>query len=257
MMRRFLLEEPELVAYGLLGSTIVLSWAAERFAPSVSQHFYRLAADPDNAQTLVDEIARELDMSMRVRARVAYSEKHVSSVAGGIIFVPDSLTQKGRRRVHLALDKLGMSRQDALDSNLWIGDLPISKAEAKLCVKAEMMHLRDRHAEKEYLSQLAVLGSVGLGVMFLKQMGRSNIFLAVSPLIGALAVQKTASAANTAAVYQQLTHEERTDMRRLLEAEAQNNRNQRRFGISSSGNDWFDVARPLLSTRIKMLSQMD
>ena len=250
-LRLMLLHEPEIVAYSLLGGTLLASYGLERWAAPLARNLYQVS-DSQEAQAMVDGIG--LTGCEKIEGLAVCGEKHCASVQGGIIFVPVSHTPSGRHRVDLALEQLRMSREEALEANVWIGNVPLTEAEANVSVKCEALNIQLSCAGREYLSQLAVLSSTAALVLWFKSKGKSNVLLSVSPIIGAFAVQKLQNHANTALVYSKLSAREKRTLRTLFEAELKNNLNQKHFGISSSGNDWFDVARPPLTSRIKMLT---
>lgn len=155
----------DLVAYGVLASSTCAAWVlstteggatlAGRFLFTSDQLLDR--ADED----MVTSEARSLGLE-HVRVWPVLRESRVQS-AGDVLFLPHRLASRARARAVQALGRLRATREEAVASGVWEGDVPVSAEEARVEIKAELVGMRLGVAHRETIVELAALAA-GVGV---------------------------------------------------------------------------------------------
>jgi hypothetical protein len=250
--------EPEIVAYSILGTSIGLTFGLETFAPGLAKHLYEYRDPTDADVDVFFEECAKLNMDpFAVQPWVVHGEEAFASVNGwrqSVLFIPEDCSQAGIRRAEKSLNRLNCkTRTEAFETQLWMGAMPKTEAEVRVLMQLELMGLARNDARREYILQAGTLGVLGGAVILLRRKHVQNILLSITPLIGTLAIQRIASHQSTRSSFAALDEEQRTTLRSYLQDLICFNQTVgKKFGMIN-GNDYLDFAKPLLSSRIKMM----
>lgn len=226
-IRRWIWDEPEATAYAVLLGTLSGTWALEKWRPSAGNIFYQFTPPHDVRVHSLQEVFRRTPESSGIEMHVVDHEKHAASVLGGIVYLPSSFSA-------------------------------LPEEEAAVLCRLEVLNIRHGFAAHEYRGQIGSLILSGAVVLYLKwKKHRSNVFLAIAPLVGVFATQRSWNAANTRSMYEMLEAEERVALKSVLSKEITLNQSSGKWGILKSGDDMFDLARPPLTWRMSQLEKME
>jgi hypothetical protein len=244
MKRAFSKENVEKVAYSAVALTLVGTCVGEHVFPHACvELLFRRSGLLDADFKLIQDEWRLIGGKGVVDVEPVWGESHATS-CGKVLVFPHRFGTLGRARARVAWSMSNADATIALDAIRKWGphDLPITEEEVRVQVKAQLINILYGVSLFEYGAQLAVLASSAAVCL------ARNRFLA-APILLTLAMQHLTLRASTSFCYGKLSEEERKTLQSVFMKEFE----QRKL-LGGYGNDYMDLGRLWLSTRIKMLA---
>lgn len=260
-LMRMMWYEPEKVAYTVIATSLVTSYTLERWFPKSALVFYDTMEPTIADLSMVEELCKRIGLDpLAITTKIAIGERHITSIGTGhhaILFIPQALSHRARQRVQPS----SAPRDPSCIP-------PLREHQIRALVAVELHHIQKADALAQYAAQMAVLGLTGAAVLAARRWRRRPVpdfvstTLSIVPILSAMSVEIWTSRRQfqERSSVGSLSVEERASLVSALREEREHNLCMRNEGgqwwkVTPAGNDWLDLARPWVTTRLSLLDE--